>query len=114
MAVANDSADWLGAYEDKKTCGRDTLMDVGLSTMRSLFWMFMLNRDYQTEKNQPTKQNDLTSWQLEFWNSGCIKTAAKKKKKKTAAKVSRGGDYAWTQPGFQLTGAVLGLTLQKV
>lgn len=38
MVVANDSADWLGAYEDKETCGRDTLMDVGLSTVRrSLF-----------------------------------------------------------------------------
>ena len=81
MVVANDSADWLGAYEDKETCGRDTLMDVGLSTVRrSLFWLFMLNRDYRTEKKQPTRQNDLTSWQLwnnEFWNNGCIKTAAK-------------------------------------
>ena len=38
MAVANESADWLGAYEDKETCGRDMLMDLGLSTVRrSLF-----------------------------------------------------------------------------
>lgn len=83
MAVANDSAGWLGAYEDKAICGRDMLMNMGCSTVTSLFCMFMLNTDHRRNTKQPNGLKDLTSWQPKFWSSGYTKTTAKVAKVET-------------------------------